>query len=88
MYYSYRKFFQDGISINYFRVEPVNRAEGEAKVKKSKNVKTIYEDEVRVEVIKSGDKLVINFIWKLCNEALKSCIASEGFMTILIVAKN
>ena len=40
MYYSYRKFFQDGISINYFRVEPVNRAEGEAKVKKSKNVKT------------------------------------------------
>ena len=37
MYYSYRKFFQDGISINYFRVEPVNRAEGEAKVKKSKN---------------------------------------------------
>ena len=54
---------------NYFRGEPMGRAEVEVRVGKLKNGKTASKDEITGEMIKGKGNKVVDWIWRLCNMA-------------------
>ena len=56
---------------NYFLGEPVGRAEVEMRVDKLKNGKAGGKDEITQEMIKGGGDRVVDWIWRLCNMALR-----------------
>ena len=68
----------DGIQRgNYFRVEPIGRDKVELRVGKLKNGKAAGKDKITGEMIKDGGDRVVDWIWRLCNMALESCVVPE-----------
>ena len=51
---------------NYFRGEPIRRAEVGVRVGKLKNGKATVKDEIKGEMIKGGYR-VVDWIWRLCS---------------------
>ena len=58
--------FDDVQRGNYFGGEPI-RTEVEVRVRNHKNGK----DEFMGEMIKSGSEMVVDWIWRICNIALR-----------------
>ena len=63
---------------NYFRIEPVSRAEEELRMKRLKNDKETCKYIVTGKMIKIFRELVIDLVWELGN------MTSEGVKTIWI----
>ena len=69
---------------NYFRGEPIGRAEVEVRVGKLKNGKAAGKDEVIREMRKGGGDRVVDWIWRLCNMALKIDVVLEDWRCAVI----
>ena len=69
---------------NYFRGEPIERAEVEARVEELKNGKAAVKDEITGEMIEGGDDKVIDSIWTLCNMAFESGVVLEDWRSVVI----
>ena len=54
---------------NYFRGEPIGRAELEMRMGKLKNGNTAGKDEITREMIKGGGDRVVDWILRLCKMA-------------------
>ena len=70
---------------DYFGGEPIRRTEVEVRMGKPKNGKTASKDEVTGEIVKDGDDMVVDQIWKLCNMAFESCVLPKGWRSAVIV---
>ena len=75
----------DGIQRdNYFRGEPIGRAEVEVRMGKPKNGKAVGKDEITGEMVKGRVDRVMDWIWRLCNIAFESrvvlfhCLRERG----------
>ena len=76
----------DGIQRgNYFKGEPIERAEVEVSVGKLKNGKDEGGDEITGEMIKYGGDRVVDWIWRLCNVAFESSVVPEDWRSVVIV---
>ena len=62
---------------NYFRREPVRRTEVEVRVGKLKNGKAAGKDEVTGEMVKGGNYMVVDWIWRLCSMDFESGVVPE-----------
>ena len=60
---------------NYFRGEPIRRAEVEVRVGKLKNGKPAGKYEITGELIKGGGDRVVDWIRRVCNIAFESGVA-------------
>ena len=77
----------DGIQRGkYFRLEPIGRAEVEARVGKLKNGKATR-DEIIGEMIKGGGDTVVDWIWRLCNIAFESGVVPGDWRSAVIVGR-
>ena len=70
---------------NYFRGEPIGRADVEVGVGKLKNAKAAGKDEVTGEMIKGRGDRVVDWIWRLCNMAFESGVMPEDWRYAVIV---
>ena len=76
----------DGIQRgNYFRGEPIGRAEVELKVGKLKNGKAAGTDKITGERIKGGGDKVVDWIWRLYNMAFESSVVRDDCRSNVIV---
>ena len=64
---------------NYFRGEPIGRAEVEVRVGKLKNGKAAGKNEITGEMIKDGGDRVMDWIWRLCNMVFESGVVPEDW---------
>ena len=69
---------------NYFRGEPIGRAEIEVRGGKLKNLKVVGRDEIAGEMIKSGNDRVVNWIWRLYNIAFESDVPGDRRSAIIV----
>ena len=69
---------------NYFGGKPIERAEVEVRVGKSKNGKAAGEDEITGEMIKSGCDTVVDCIWRLCIMAFECGVMPEDWRALVI----
>ena len=70
---------------NYFKGEPIRRAEVEVRVGKLKNGKAASKDEITREMIKDGGDRVVDWIWRLCNMAFESVVVPEHWRSAVII---
>ena len=70
---------------NYFRGEPIGRAEVEVRVGKLKNGKAASEDEITGETIEAGGDRVVDWIWRLCNMTFESAVVPGDWRSAMIV---
>ena len=69
---------------NYFKGEPIGRAEVEVRVNKLKKRKGRFKNEITGEMIKGGDR-VMDWIWRLCNMAFESGVVPEDWRSAMTV---
>ena len=50
--------------------------------------KVVSKDEVTGEMVKDGDDMVVDWIWRLCNVAFESDVVSEDWRFFVIVPLN
>ena len=67
---------------NYFRGEPIGRAEVEVRVGKLKNGKAAGGNEITEEIIKGRGDRVVHWVWMLCNIAFESGIVPEDWRSV------
>ena len=70
---------------NYFRGEPIGRAEIEVRLGNLKKGKATGKDEITGEKIKGGGDRVVDWIWRLCNKPFESGVVPEDWRSALIV---
>ena len=70
---------------NYFRGEPIGRAEVEVRVRKLMNRKVTGKDEITGEMIKGGGNRVVDWIWSVCNMAFQNGIVHGDWRSAVIV---
>ena len=73
---------------NYFRGDPIERAEVEVRVNKVKNGKATGKDEIKGEIIKGGGDRVVDWIRRLCNMAFESGVVPEDWRSAIIVEER
>ena len=62
---------------NYFGIEMIKRPEVEVRVGKLKNGKAVKDEVMGEMMVKGGSDRVVDCIWRLCNTAFESVVASE-----------
>ena len=61
------------------------RNEVELRMRKHKNGNNVGKDEVTGEMIKGGDDMVLNWIWRLCNKVFQRGVVFEDWRYAVIV---
>ena len=76
----------DGVrTANYFGRVPIRRTEVEVRVGKLKNRKVAVKDEVTGVMIKVGNDMVLDWIWKMCNIMAFESGVPDDWRSALIV---
>ena len=57
--------------------EQIRRTEVEVRVGKLKNGMAVGKDEVTEDIIKGGDDMVVDWIWRLCSMAFERGVVPE-----------
>src|SRR5678815_4291707 len=77
----------DGTRRNrYFGDEVISKEEEMGRVRKLKNGKSAGTDEITGEMIKNRGKMVIDWIWRLCNKAFMEGIVPRDWRRAVIVS--